>query len=204
MKLDLNFAHRIVVTLFFLIYFIKTILLVINKHEALKKFTKVVRIPEMIISLLFLMTGIWLMVKLPEISAMLIIKICVVMLSIPVAIVGFKKKNKALAILSFLMIAGGYGIAEASKKRREKPKENTVLATAGVEEIYNNDCAICHGKDGKLGLSGSFDLSKSTLSHTAVVSVIVNGRNTMPSNKGRYTPEQVEKIATYVESLRGK
>ncbi|MFN5182434.1 MAG: c-type cytochrome, partial [Bacteroidota bacterium] len=188
----LPLIHRIVVSLFLLIYLLKTILLLINKHEALKIFTKVVKIPEMIISLLFLMTGIWLMVNLPVISALLIIKVCVVLVSIPVAIVGFKKKSKIMASLSLLMIIGGYGIAEMSKKRREKPIEAKNIESTDAKGIYNSACANCHGKDGKAGLSGAFDLSKTSLNHENIYNVILNGRASMPAYKNIYTAEQIE------------
>ncbi len=46
-------SHYLVVTLFLLIYVIKTILLLSNKNDLLATFTKKVRIAEMIISFVF-------------------------------------------------------------------------------------------------------------------------------------------------------
>ena len=43
-------THKLVVVLFLLIYLIKTILLVANKTDALEKFKKITKIPEMIVS----------------------------------------------------------------------------------------------------------------------------------------------------------
>lgn len=190
-------THFVVVTLFFLIYFVKTILLLANKKEQLQSLTKKLKIFEMIVSVLFLGTGIYLMTQVPEIKMMLIIKISMVFLSIPLAIVGFKKGNKALALISFLLITGAFGIAEMSaKKQKAKGGANT-------EELYVNNCASCHGKDGKAGLAGATDISITQLSADSITSIILNGRNLMP--KTTLTPEQASGIAQYVnENIKAK
>src|SRR3954469_14618861 len=96
----LSLTHRISVTLFFLIYVIKTVLLLSNRADLLQKFTKSTKVVEMIVSALFLITGVWLMIGLEHIPAILWIKVLLVLASIPVAVVGFKKGNKILAALS--------------------------------------------------------------------------------------------------------
>ncbi|MBP9069466.1 MAG: SirB2 family protein, partial [Bacteroidia bacterium] len=58
-------THILVVTLFLLLYVIKTILLLSNRTDLLQKFSKMFKIPEMIISTLFLITGIYLATQLP-------------------------------------------------------------------------------------------------------------------------------------------
>src|SRR5471030_1312663 len=96
------YTHEISVFLFLLIYFVKTIMLLANKEEGLTKFTKGVKVPEMIISTLFLVSGIYLLTQVPVINMLLIIKIVVVFASIPIAVIGFKKRNKGLAVVSFI------------------------------------------------------------------------------------------------------
>ncbi|HKC68956.1 MAG TPA: hypothetical protein VKG26_12050, partial [Bacteroidia bacterium] len=56
-------THFVVVTIFFLIYLIKTLLLLTDKKDALTSFTKKVKVLEMIVSVLFLVTGVYLMTK---------------------------------------------------------------------------------------------------------------------------------------------
>jgi uncharacterized membrane protein SirB2 len=107
----IKLIHKISVILFLLIYFIKTILLISNKEDALTKLSKILKVPEMIVSFLFLGTGIYLITQLPEIKPLLIIKVGLVFLSIPVAIIGFKKRNKVLGALSLLMITASYGLS---------------------------------------------------------------------------------------------
>src|SRR5438477_11062820 len=107
-------THFLVVTILFLIYLIKTILLLANKKEILQFFTKKIKVIEMIVSFLFLATGIYLMTQIPEIKMELIFKISLVFLAIPLAVVGFKKGKKALATVSFLLILGAFALAEMS------------------------------------------------------------------------------------------
>jgi uncharacterized membrane protein SirB2 len=199
-------THFVVVTIFFLIYLIKTILLLANKSEALQSFTKKIKVLEMIVSVLFLVTGVYLMVQLPEIKPMLIIKITIVFLSIPLAVVGFKKGNKGLAVLAFLLILGAFGIGEMMKKKTAVVTENSVNTdgTINAHEIYTANCASCHGADGKLKMAGALDLSVTQLSNDSISSIILNGRNTMSKING-LTPEQAQAIAAYVTTnIKGK
>ena len=199
-------THFAVVTIFFLIYLIKTILLLTDKKEALASFTKKVKILEMIVSFLFLATGVYLMTQLPEIKPMLIIKITIVFLSIPLAVVGFKKGNKGLAVLSFVLITGAFGIGEMMKNKKAVVTENAINTdgTINGREFYMANCASCHGADGKLKMAGAFDLSVTQLSNDSISSIILNGRNTMGKING-LTPEQAKAIAAYVTTnIKGK
>jgi uncharacterized membrane protein SirB2 len=125
---NLTTVHWISVCLFLLIYLVKTSLLLANKNEALEKFKKMTKVLEMIVSVVFLGTGIYLMTQIPVINGLLIIKLVAVALSIPVAIIGFKKNNKGLATLSLLLIIGAFGLAEVSHKKR------MVIAKVSVDE----------------------------------------------------------------------
>jgi mono/diheme cytochrome c family protein len=182
--------HSISVTVFFLIYFIKTLLLLSNANEKLEKFKSYTRILEMIVSTLFLLTGIYLITQIPEIKGMMIIKLILVAASIPMAIVAYKKMNKILAIFSFLFIVAAYGLAEMS--RTKKVSEEVVDGRA----IYESACAVCHGDDGKLGMAGATDLSQTNLSQSEIVRVILNGKNAMP--KVNMSEEQANAVAKYV------
>jgi uncharacterized membrane protein SirB2 len=90
--------HGISVMLFLLTYVIKTILLFTSK-DMLASYSKGTKVPEMIISTLFLVSGIWLFVILGGIKTLYIIKLVFVLLSIPLAVIAFKRLNKGLALL---------------------------------------------------------------------------------------------------------
>ena len=189
-------THKVAVIIFLLHYVIKTFLLLINKPEALKKYTAGTKVLEMIISVLFLFTGVWLMVEKGSPSILQIIKFTLVALSIPIAIVGFKKSNKAMAVTALLFIIGAYGLAEVNKKQQTKV-DNSAMAGS---EIYAKNCVSCHGEDGKKGFSGASDLSKSVLSADEAKAVISNGRNGMPAIKMEAV--QLDSVTAYIQQLK--
>ena len=87
-------THKLVVTLFLLLYLIKTILLLLNKRDSLVKFTAKTKVLEMIVSVLFLATGIFLASKSGNVGTWLWVKIAAIAISIPLAVIGFKNQNK--------------------------------------------------------------------------------------------------------------
>src|SRR5882762_6849469 len=100
MQTGILHTHYLVVTLFLLIYVIKTILLLSNKSDLLASFSKKVKVVEMIVSFLFLLTGIYLTTQLSfggKYDYLFYVKIVLVLSSIPIAIIGFRKSNKVLA-----------------------------------------------------------------------------------------------------------
>jgi len=205
----LFYTHLISVNLFLLIYLVKTILLVANKNEALAKFTKINKVPEMIISTLFLVSGIYLLTQIGT-TTLLIVKIVIVLVSIPVAIIGFKKGNKLLAVLSLLMIIAAYGLAEMNKKKIDKQTvdvavSNTNDANYDVikhgESVYTAYCQNCHGKGGTNGAVGS-DLTTTQADEATKLAQIKNGAGSMPGFKDVLNEQEIIAVATYVESLK--
>lgn len=193
-------THYLVVTLFLLIYVIKTILLLSDKNDLLAKFTKKTRIAEMIISSLFLLTGIYLMTQLPfqsKFDYLFWVKIVLVFASIPIAIIGFKKSNKVMAALSLLLITVSFGLAEVYSKRKNIPKDSAgTVASSDGKALYEMKCLMCHGADGKLGLAGAKDISATTLDAATIKQIILNGKNTMQPVAA--TDEEAASIADYV------
>lgn len=198
-------THTLVVTLFFLIYVIKTILLLSNKNDVLGKFTKMVKVPEMIISALFLITGIYLATQLPfggKYDHLFWIKIAMVFASIPLAIIGFKKGNKILAALSLLLITGSYGLAEVYHKKKAVT-DNTGIAANDGKALYEKNCNLCHGDNGKLGMAGAKDISATAMDVAQMKDVILHGKGAMPATNLDDT--QAQAIADYVAgNIKGK
>lgn len=198
-------THYLVVTLFLLIYVVKTVLLLSDKQAALQKFTKMVKIPEMVISVLFLLTGVYLLTQLPVVKPMMWIKIALVLVSIPLAIIGFKKSNKALAVLSLLMILGAFGLGEMNHRKQGQVDvaPGASIAANDGKALYEANCVLCHGADGKLGMAGALDLSKTVLDLPSITQVISNGRGAMPA--AQVSNEQAAAIADYVAThIKGK
>ncbi|MES2591120.1 MAG: c-type cytochrome [Bacteroidota bacterium] len=202
METGIRHTHLLSVILFLLIYIIKTVLLLANKEEGLAKFTKAIKVPEIIISCLFLVTGIYLLTQIPEIKLLLIIKIITVFASIPVAVIGFRKKKKVLAVLSLVMIFGAFAMGEISKNQKSAAMENLSESTVNGQEIFNASCTPCHGTDGKLGLMDATDLSTSAISLSEKIEIIKNGKGSMKSFGGTLTDKQIQAVAQYSESLK--
>ncbi|MCU0448646.1 MAG: c-type cytochrome [Bernardetiaceae bacterium] len=208
-------THRAVVILFLLIYLIKTALLLFAKPAALAGFTRRIKVPEMVVSFLFLLTGGWMFAELPasERSVYLYAKIGVVLLAIPVAIVGFKRANKALGTLALLLVVGAYGLGEINKRASAiQPVAAGILTDPTVagyspvthgQGLYAANCVACHGPDGTLGAAGAKSLKTSLKTPDEVVALLQKGKNSMPSYKKVLTLNDMTALAAYVQTLRG-
>lgn len=198
--------HKFSVQALLLIYLIKTILLLMNKKDNLLSFTKIVKVPEMIVSTLFLVTGIWMFAQIGNIKTFQIIKIVAVLIAIPLAVVGFKKSNKLLALLSLIFLLAAYGLAEMSKKQPYPAKQVEVtpeLSSSNRGELlFQQNCTMCHGADGKMGTLGAKDLSKSAMSNADVLNIISNGKAAMPAYGKTLSAEDIALLAGHVEQLR--
>jgi cytochrome c6 len=196
--------HVIAVNIFLVIYLIKTVLLFTSQSK-LDAFTKRFKVIDMLVSTLFLITGIWLYAILGSIKTFQIVKLACVLVAIPIGIIGFKKHKKVLAFISLLLVVTAYGLAEMSKS---KPYiANTVeVADAGLA-VYQSNCAMCHGEDGKKNYRGAVDLSSSMMDATAAEIMITEGRKkgqygTMPAFKKSLSSEQITAVASYIQGLK--
>jgi len=200
-------THYLVVSLFLLLYVVKTVLLLSNKTDLLKTFSKKTRLFEIIISFLFLLTGIYLMTQIPyggKYDYMLWIKLVMIFSSIPIAVIGFRRNNKTLAALSLLMITGSFGLGEVYHKKKGIAKEvDTTIAANDGKALYEANCTLCHGADGKLGMSGAKDLSSSVMDLGAIKEIIIHGKGAMPA--AQVNEEQATAIAAYVnDQIKGR
>jgi uncharacterized membrane protein SirB2 len=197
----IKLIHKISVILFLLIYFIKTILLISNKEDLLAKLSKSLKVPEMIVSALFMLTGIYLLTQIPEIKPLMIVKVGLVFLSIPIAVIGFKKKNKILGALSLLMITASYGLAEIAAKNKAKVSDQAITSDGKIDgkQIYTDNCSICHGSDGKLGMAGAADISAIKLDTIGIINVVLDGKGSMKKVEG-LSKEQAKSVAIYIKN----
>ncbi len=201
--------HGISVMLFLLTYVIKTILLFTSKGM-LERYSKVTKVPEMIISTLFLVTGIWLFVILGGIKMLQIIKLVFVFLSIPIAMIGFKKQNKGLALLSLLLIVGAYGMSEASKNKPFIPAKVSITGNVDSEnalgaQTYFENCAFCHGADGKKMYRGAKDLTHTQFSYDDIQQMVREGsKGKMPGYAVTISDENIAAVSKFVETLKTK
>ncbi len=162
----------------------------------------------MIISTAFLVSGIWLFYILGGIKFFHIIKLVLVFVSIPLAIIGFKKHKKGLALFSFVLIVGAYGLGEMSKNKPFIPAKVVVSGDTSSPLVhgailYQANCAFCHGQDGAKKYRDAIDLRTSKLDDSSVQMMIKDGsKGKMPLYKGTLVDTEVAEVAAYVISMR--
>lgn len=223
MEIGILHLHVTVVTLFLILLLFKTILLLSNKTLFLDKVRAKTKIVDMILGSLILLTGIYLIVIIGGIATYLLIKIILVVIAIPLGIVGIKRSNKALAVISLLLFIYIYGVAETKSYKFKRDKfeleahKNVLNNEMVTEDILNRNldarmqdgkliykllCVECHGEEGKKGLFKSADLSKSTLSMQEKINIIREGKGTMRGYDDELSEDEIEVVAAYVETLK--
>ncbi len=71
--------------------------------------------------------------------------------------------------------------------------------------LYVNQCASCHGENGKLGNSGAKDLSKSVLSVDEIREILTEGKGAMPPALELVAePKQMDSVIIFIQTLRTK
>lgn len=202
----ISLIHKISVSLFLLSYIIRLVGMLGNIAAIQNLYAKksMRMLVDMLISTVFLVTGVYLLLQLPSamIGKFLIIKIVLVLISIPVAIIGFKKGNKMLAILSVLLLIGAYGLGEMNKKN--PPMQDMVVnaAQSDTDLFTAANCATCHGAGGNQPMAGVKNLTQSQLSSDEVRNMIVKGKNVMPGYGKKLSPAQIDQLVNYVMTLR--
>jgi mono/diheme cytochrome c family protein len=166
----------------------------------------------------------------PTVEPYLIGKLILTLVAIPLGIISMKKENKILGLLTMAIFVYNFGVAETHSLtfKREKiviqpevsvsdtnaaPVENPAGAILNQNEeaalkngkaIFTQVCSACHGQDGKLGVGGAKDLSKSTLNHMEVVQMIAKGKGLMQPYESVLSEQEIEAVASYTEGLRSK
>lgn len=197
--------------LFVVIYLVKTVLLFANQ-QMLDRFSKITKVPEMIVSFVFLLTGILLIVQIGGIKNLQIIKLVTVFAAIPLAVVGFKRRKKPLALLSFVLILLSYGLAEMAKKQ---PFIKNVVVIKGDDssplthgkQVYFENCTFCHGNDGKKMYRGATDLSTGDRTADYVQLVVHDGVKAampMPAYGKLLSEQEINDVALFVADLKNQ
>jgi len=70
-------------------------------------------------------------------------------------------------------------------------------ALVAGQTIFVQRCAICHGEDGRRGLNGAHDLTKSNLTATGRIYLVTNGMGKMPSFKEQLSESEIDQVVAY-------
>lgn len=199
--------HTVSVTVFLVFYLLKTFFLLAGKAAALERFSKNTKVVEMIFSALFLITGIWLFVIVGGIKTLQTVKLILIFSAIPLAIIGFKRKNKILALFSFVLLVSSYGLAEASRAKpfpiKHSPDNLAGANLAAGKFIFENNCSQCHGADGRKMYRDAFDLTLAVKNESMTEATIRNGSNKkMPAYASLLSGEEIKSVTQYLMTLR--
>jgi len=67
--------------------------------------------------------------------------------------------------------------------------------------IFNENCKLCHGSDGRLGLNGAKDLTVSKMLINERVNIITHGKNLMTPFGGLLQRAEIDSVAAYTLKL---
>lgn len=81
------------------------------------------------------------------------------------------------------------------------PKEQK---KADGKTLFTENCSTCHGDDGKAGVMGAADLSRSALDKNSMYGIIKGGKGAMTGFSAVLSEEQVYSVIEYVNTLRSK
>ena len=69
------------------------------------------------------------------------------------------------------------------------------------QSVFNMNCSLCHGRDGKLGLNGAKDLTASTLSKAEMLAIVRSGKGAMMPYKDVLTAKEIDAVVEHVRTL---
>lgn len=83
--------------------------------------------------------------------------------------------------------------------------QSSVKVPVDGAKLFLNNCASCHGVDGKLGMSGAKDLSKTWMNEKQVAKIITYGKGTMPAFKELLGGEnEISAVVAHVRTFKKK
>ncbi len=69
-------------------------------------------------------------------------------------------------------------------------------------KVFQKNCVLCHGIDGKLQFNGAKDITKSTLTLDERILLVTNGRKTMTAFKGILSEKKIKAVAAYTMKMK--
>lgn len=108
-------------------------------------------------------------------------------------------------VAPFLLGAALFSCGGGKEEIRQKEKEEELgpMTVNEAKSVYITNCTSCHGMDGKKGLSGAADLSKSTKSDAEILETIRNGNDKgMMPYKDMLTDREQKGVVEFVKTLK--
>lgn len=104
------------------------------------------------------------------------------------------RKRIAWLVLPLLLLACG--------ETPDATKAVTVDGAPDGAQVFDMYCTLCHGSDGRQGINGAKDLTRSMLSREEMVAIVTHGRNTMAAYSTVLDAAQIEAVVDHVRGLK--
>lgn len=103
---------------------------------------------------------------------------------------------------SFRLVPCAAALALAGCAEQAAPEQPAAAAVPPGQQLFVANCARCHGADGRAGLNGAHDLTKSNLNAYGRTYLVTNGMGQMPAFKETLTVAEIEAVVAYSLTLR--
>jgi cytochrome c6 len=113
---------------------------------------------------------------------------------------------KILCVFSFIAFFLASSCEPQSGPRKASGGEISGSDSEGVnivrgEQIYRQQCVLCHGTDGKMGLNDAGDITESRATLDERILLITNGRGLMMPYRKILTEAEIHSVALYSMKL---
>jgi cytochrome c6 len=104
-------------------------------------------------------------------------------------------------IIVALMVSFTIACGNKDNKSNEASSSSTETVALDGAKIYKQNCALCHGPDGKLGANGSKDLTISDFDLNERIAMISKGKGVMTAFENILTLAEIKAVAEYSMTL---
>jgi cytochrome c6 len=87
-------------------------------------------------------------------------------------------------------------------KKLNDPSQAVSSKSLTGADIYLERCVVCHGSDGKLGLSGAKNLTESTLPLDEVIRQVTTGKGAMAPFVNLLSKSEIHSVSEFTMTLR--
>ncbi len=94
--------------------------------------------------------------------------------------------------IGLLLLACGSNATADGNMEKERPTG---------KQLFNMNCSLCHGRDGKLGLNGAKDLTVSALNKAEMIALVNHGKGVMMPYKDVLTAQEIDAVVEHVRTL---
>lgn len=102
--------------------------------------------------------------------------------------------------LRFMMLVFGLSMLASCGENPSSKRE--IGKSISGQDVYAKHCTMCHGDDGKKGLSGANDLSISALNSEETVKIVKMGKGGMAGYKHVLSEEEIEAVLEHIQALK--